>query len=202
MESADISKEAQTGDNGKASSKVWSVDDALKKLANPKAAADRPAIQPKQHDAFTPTPPDEELEERAEKALEEKLQAAEEVERPSIAGEPSVEAPPTPLPEAPAVSKHAQAFDTFSKSRSRVRFDVSDGIFTIPVIKCVRSKYCINLFLPLSDDTMVFVPKPGTQLSITTNTDGVSATYQVYFPGTYSEIPELGMAIMTLIMGD
>jgi hypothetical protein len=86
-------------------------------------------------------------------------------------------------------------FDTFHEQRKRATLELADGTFTIPIIAAQPTSYSVCLFIPLSDSSVSFVPKPGTELTVTVD----SLCEKVYFPGTYTEVNDLGMGIMHLI---
>lgn len=102
-----------------------------------------------------------------------------------------VQAPPPPPPEPDEREK-------FFNQRTRVTIELSDGIFTIPAT-CVReSKYSVLVIIPLGDSIMAFVPKPGTQLTLSWGDSNVDA----YFPGAYVELPELECGVMSFIKAE
>jgi len=85
--------------------------------------------------------------------------------------------------------------EEFLSQKTRVTIELADGIFTLPAVAVRQSTYCIMVLVPLDDDKSIFVPKPGTELTLAHKDDRLRA----YFPGAYIEYPELGVAAMTFI---
>jgi len=88
--------------------------------------------------------------------------------------------------------------EEFLASRTRVTIELQDGIFTLPAVSVRQSAYAIVILVPLSDDRSIFVPRPGTELTLTHGDDRLHA----YFPGAYVEYQELGVAVMAFIKVD
>jgi hypothetical protein len=82
-------------------------------------------------------------------------------------------------------------------SRKRVTLELQDGTFTMPIINYVTSKFSITLVIPIDKNGTTFVPKPGTQLTLSCE----NLQEEVYFPGAYAEIPPVTIAVMTFIRG-
>ena len=70
-----------------------------------------------------------------------------------------------------------------------------DGTFTMPVMNIVRSRYSVTLLIPLDPQATTFVPKPGTQVTLTCR----DFCEEVYYPGAYAEVEPMAIAIMTFI---
>ena len=105
--------------------------------------------------------------------------------------------PVQPMPEMTfTVTKSSE--ELFLEKRSRATIELSDGTFTIPIVTVVKTKYAVTLVIPLSDSGMSFVPKPGSELHVSAG----DVSEKVYFPGTYSELPELNIGIMHLIRSE
>ena len=96
------------------------------------------------------------------------------------------------------ISREVSNFEQFRSQRSRATINIEGGTFSIPVIGLNHGEYCIAVFTPLDDNGIVFVPSSGTELSITH--DG--KTYKAYYPGSYTEVTELGIGVMHLIRAD
>jgi len=85
--------------------------------------------------------------------------------------------------------------EEFLGQKARVTMELADGMFTIPVIAVRPSTYSVMVITPLRDDTTLFVPKPGTQLTINYK----DQSWPVYFPGSYVEIEELDCGVLSFI---
>ena len=74
------------------------------------------------------------------------------------------------------------------------------GEFGIPVHKILKTKSCITVLLPLTENSVTFKPPLGAHVVIT---DEESETgYSGYYPGTYCELPELKIAVLMLVNKD
>lgn len=96
------------------------------------------------------------------------------------------------------VIEKESAVDKYLKGFKRVSFEIADGTFSIAVTDVIESKLSVMILLPLNPGATVFVPKPGTQLTI--SFDGKNI--KTYFPGTYVEVMELKTGFMSLIKAD
>jgi hypothetical protein len=83
----------------------------------------------------------------------------------------------------------------YMQDRCRVTLELQDGTFTMPVMSVVRSRYSVTLLIPLDPKSTTFVPKPGTQVTMTCG----EFCEEVYFPGAYVEVEPLTIAIMTFV---
>jgi hypothetical protein len=92
--------------------------------------------------------------------------------------------------------------DTFLAQKSKITIELSDGTFMLPIIAAKKSTYGLILFLPSAEDSMVFLPKPGSQMKIKCVLDGRPEDHTVYYPGTYADVPELGAIVMCLVLAD
>lgn len=107
---------------------------------------------------------------------------------------------PKNLPPAPPATMYftKSPAEEFLEQKTRVTIELADGIFTLPAVSVRQSTYCVMVLVPLSDDVSIFVPKPGTELTLAHKDDRLKA----YFPGAYVEYPELGVAAMTFIKAE
>lgn len=80
----------------------------------------------------------------------------------------------------------------------RVTLELKDGTFCLPVIDVKESRLSMLLLLPLHENATIFIPKPGTKLSLTFK----EQSHEVYYPGTYVEVPELNTGFLSLIKAD
>ena len=98
----------------------------------------------------------------------------------------------------PAAQEVPQAEAYLTQKCSRILLEVADGTFGLPVIGVKESSLSILVLLPLREDASMFIPKPGTRMTVTYR----NVTHKVYFPGTYAEVEELGIGVMSLIKAD
>jgi hypothetical protein len=92
--------------------------------------------------------------------------------------------------------------DEFLGQKARMTIEVQDGTFMLPVTAAKKSRYGLILFLPMKDDSTTFLPKPGTQMHVTVDAGEGRKTYNVYYPGTHAEVPELESIIMSLVLAE
>lgn len=90
----------------------------------------------------------------------------------------------------------AKAFGQFINRRARLTIELKEAELTVPVVNVYRSKYSILVVLPLKANEAACVPKPGTEVTLTM-AGGFSE--KAYYPGAYTELPELELAVMTFI---
>jgi len=83
----------------------------------------------------------------------------------------------------------------FLQQTCRVSLELTDGSMTLPAIAIKESQYSVLLILRLDANSSIFVPKPATKLKIGLK----DKSWDVYYPGTYVEIEELGIGLMTFI---
>jgi hypothetical protein len=86
----------------------------------------------------------------------------------------------------------------YLRQSKRVSFELADGSFSLAVIDVVESRLALLILLPISATATIFVPKPGTQLIVSFGGKSIKA----YYPGTYSEVPELQTGFMSLIKAE
>ena len=79
--------------------------------------------------------------------------------------------------------------------RGRVSLTLTDGTFSMPCVDVKECTYGITIFLPLSDDSGSFIPKPGAEISVRYK----DRTWECYFPGTYFEVEELKLLGIVLV---
>jgi len=117
-----------------------------------------------------------------------------------LQNQPTTPQAPTPA-RAPVVPVRSPA-DNFLQQSQRMTIEVNDGTFLLPIISAKQSQYGIILFLPMAAESTLFLPKPGTEMVITCRIDGQQQSRRVYYPGTYAEVPELSVIVMSLIVAE
>jgi hypothetical protein len=200
--------------------RVVPVEEAAAKLLS--GGMKRGAAEPTTDDPFVPTPNStrkksmslSEMERIAER-LAEQPDAPEAI---SVVGSAGTIRPPTgvvqhaspaaPLAPPPAASESdvlarygltkevATAFGRFIAARARLTIELQEGSVHTPVIAVLPAAYSITVITPLKLNEMTFVPRPGTLVTLRGD-NGLDV--KAYYPGTYAELPALGIAIMTFI---
>lgn len=67
------------------------------------------------------------------------------------------------------------------EATTRVTLELQDGLMTMPAIKVLPETYGVTILLPLRDDGVTFIPKPGSSVTITHGEN----RWPCYFPGTH-----------------
>lgn len=118
---------------------------------------------------------------------------------------PPVQTAPASLPPViqsmhnPAVmGRELTDAEKLLKQRKRVTIELADGQFSIPIIDFRESRYSVTVLVPIDDSATTFIPKPGTELTLTCG----QAIVKAFYPGAYVEYPELNCGIMTFIKAD
>ena len=96
------------------------------------------------------------------------------------------------------VPEDCKKYKEFTEQVGRATIELNDGTFTVPVITVRESKYSVMVVTSMAKDTMVFVPKPGTQLTLSYK----DKSWDVFCPGAYVEFEELGLGILALIKAE
>lgn len=86
-------------------------------------------------------------------------------------------AAPTPQPVGIAIDTAPPAL----RAQTRVTLELQDGLMTMPAIAVLQETYGITILLPLRDDGVTFIPKPGSSVTIT----HAGNRWPCYFPGTH-----------------
>lgn len=92
----------------------------------------------------------------------------------------------------------ASPISEYLSKRVRVTLELIDGFMTVSAIDVKQTKYGITLFLPLQRDGSVFIPKPGSEITIAVG----DIRCPCYFPGTYFESEELGVVGLTFVKAE
>ena len=83
---------------------------------------------------------------------------------------------------APGVDYGPQ--NLYLQKTARIQLELADGTFTIPVIDVRESRLSVLVLLSLNENATIFIPKYGTQLSLTYK----DRTMQVFFPDRKSVV--------------
>jgi hypothetical protein len=86
----------------------------------------------------------------------------------------------------------------YLSKRMRVTLELVDGFMTVSAIDVKQTKYGVTLLLPIQRDGSVFIPKPGSEITVVV---GDSRT-PCFFPGTYFESEELGIVGLTFVKAE
>ena len=108
------------------------------------------------------------------------------------------QAPRVATPAQPArvaVSREA----TYLRQRTRVTLELPDSTMTMQAIDVLHTRYCVTILLPTNTDNATFIPKPGTELTVTENGE---EAFKCFYPGATFEVPELSLLGLTFIRSD
>lgn len=76
------------------------------------------------------------------------------------------------------------------KNRVAVQISTQEMTFNISAISIIKSIHAVTLILPSSNNTMTFIPRTGSRISIHSE---VTDTLETVFTGASFDIPELGI---------
>ena len=142
-----------------------------------------------------PEPGDPELE-AEEKAL---AKAAEEssrtVTKPSVQTQTVTNVPVRDDMQYVQVAPGPTLTEQFLLKRERIILGLADGSMQMTVMAVIPSTYGVTILLPLSDDSVTFIPKPGSEIRITK----ADESWDCYFPGITFELPALQMFGMVFV---
>jgi len=82
--------------------------------------------------------------------------------------------------------------------RSRVTLELSDGAMSMSVIDIMPTRYGLTILLPLLEDGVTFIPKPGSEITVVQKEN----SWKCFFPGTYFECPELSLMGIVFVRAD
>lgn len=82
--------------------------------------------------------------------------------------------------------------------RNRVSLEMPDGTMAMSCISVIESQYGVTILLPLSKEGSIFMPKPGTSVTVVRG----EKRWPAYFPGTSFEIPELSMMGLVFVKAE
>ncbi len=83
-------------------------------------------------------------------------------------------------------------------ARTRVSLELTDGTMTMPAIDVLPGAYGVTILLPMRDDGVTFIPKPGSSVIITHGDD----RWPCYFPGTHFEWIEMKCLGLVFVRAD
>jgi hypothetical protein len=87
---------------------------------------------------------------------------------------------------------------TYLARRMRVTLELVDGFMTVSAIDVKQTKYGVTLLLPIQRDGAVFIPKPGSEITVVVG----DSRWPCFFPGTYFESEELGIVGLTFVKAE
>ena len=79
--------------------------------------------------------------------------------------------------------------------RRRIMLELTDTTLTVSAIDVIVNKYSVTVLLPQLADGGTFIPRCGSELTISMNDESVGC----YYPGAYFEIPQLKLIGLTFI---
>lgn len=87
----------------------------------------------------------------------------------------------------------------FVERRTRVQIATQETMFSVPAITIVRSMYGLVVILPLSDDSVTFIPRTGSRVKLSSKEIG---TYNATYTGVSFELEELGIMGLCFLVPD
>ena len=100
---------------------------------------------------------------------------------PEVAATERTPAPVVDKPQPSVVPSPVVAKPKYT----RVNFKTDAGVYSVPALAVLISKYGVLVELPASDEQPSFVPTVGTRLEV----GDASGSYPCYYPGTEFERP-------------
>lgn len=79
--------------------------------------------------------------------------------------------------------------------RRRIMLELTDTTLTMSAIDVIVNKYSVTVLLPQLADGGTFIPRCGSELTISLNDESIGC----YFPGAHFEIPQLKLIGLTFI---
>jgi hypothetical protein len=83
----------------------------------------------------------------------------------------------------------------YLSQRRRIMLELTDTTLTVSAIDVIVNKYSVTVLLPQLTDGGTFIPRCGSELTITTADEAIGC----YFPGAHFEIPQLKLIGLTFI---
>lgn len=88
--------------------------------------------------------------------------------------------------------------DIYLSQRKRVTLELVDGSMSMSAIDVKQSKYGVTVIMPLVAEGSVFIPKPGSEITVVHGEN----RWPCFFPGTYFELEELGLIGLTFVKAE
>ena len=114
--------------------------------------------------------------------------------RPAVYGRTERFTPQAEVPEGRMYVTPDPTSD-YLKQRKRVHIELAESEINVSAIDVIRTRYSVTILLPFNQDDGTFVPKPGSEVTINTESESIPC----YFPGTYFEIPKLRVVGLSFI---
>ena len=139
-------------------------------------------------EAPDPQPGDLAAEEQALDRRQVQLQAARSgyVQAPALAVAPAT----TYVQETPQ--------EVYLKQRNRVTLEMQDGTMAMSCVDVKASSYSVTILLPLAEGSSIFIPRPGSEVTIVKG----ESRWKTYYPGAQFELPELSLLGLVFIKAD
>jgi len=119
-----------------------------------------------------------------EKALGQQTLVSAQVQQPA---QVAVEVKQAERAVAPPVNAEQAGMSAYINKRCRISLELVDGAMSMAAIEVKVSKYGLTILLPLASEGATFIPKPGSEITVTQG----EQSWDCYFPGIYFEVPEL-----------
>jgi hypothetical protein len=105
---------------------------------------------------------------------------------------------PTPAPAVARQAPRAPLAPSLPAASTRVSLELQDGTMTMPAITVLPETYGVTILLPLKDDGVTFIPKPGSSVVITHG----EHRWPCYFPGTHFVWEEMQCMGLVFVRAD
>jgi hypothetical protein len=92
----------------------------------------------------------------------------------------------------------ANPLQEYLAKRMRVTLELSDGAMALSAIDIKESRYGITILLPLLEEGVTFIPKPGSELTVVQK----DHRWDCFFPGTHFEVEELKILGLVFVKKD
>jgi len=126
-------------------------------------------------------------------------------EEKALAQQPAMGMVEHPVARGPVETKTETAVYTvpspmeeYMAQRCRVTLELVDGSMSLSAVDVKQSRYGVTILLPLLDEGVTFIPKPGSEITVSES----DRSWNCYFPGTHFEVPELKLLGLVFVKKD
>lgn len=88
--------------------------------------------------------------------------------------------------------------NSYARQRQRITLSLQDGDMSLACVDILVARYGITVLLPMADDSVIFTPRPGTELTVSQG----DRSWPCYFPGVTFELPVLQCMGLVFILRD
>ena len=90
--------------------------------------------------------------------------------------------------------------DLYLQKSRKISMATNDGTFLLPVVDIKRSENSLAILMPSNENSTTYIPKLGAEMWVTWREDNRDVKERAYFPGTYVEIAELGVVVLSMVI--